>query len=150
MKKKELPRSNLFAFGLNSDGSEIVDTTTVNIGLRGPIKSAEMKLKEMLERELEKQNRPNETELDSYDFELEDESPNTMLHKSVEINPMSANEIRREYREQQIRKKQKQSTVDEIPVDRKSAKTDHAERVATSKNSARANATEGAESEEEG
>lgn len=149
-KEEKLPRNPLVPLGLNPDGSEIVDTTPVYVGLRGPVKSAEMKLKEMLQRELEKNARRDETELDGYDFDLEDES--IMLHPSVEVNPPSAREIRKEYREQQKRKQEKASKKD--AAEDAEGPTASPQRPATSaksvsKDSARGNATEGAESEED-
>lgn len=150
MNKEKLPNNPLVNLGLNKDGSEVVDTTPVLVGLRGPIKSAEMKLKEMLRNELAKNARRDETELDGYDFDLEEED--IMLHPSVEVNPPSARELRKEYREQQIRKKQKAANNAAAEV----AKGPPAspQRPATSnkpqsKDSARDNATEGAESSEE-
>lgn len=146
--EKSLPRNPLKPLGLNPDGSEIVDDTPMQIGLRGPVKSAEMKLKEMLARELEKQKRPNESELDGFDFELEDETP--QLHHSVDINPMSANEIRREYREQQIRKKQKAAKHAAAEGAEGSSNSPKQPAKTKPKQSASENSTEGADDQEKG
>lgn len=147
--EKILPANKLVPLGLNPDGSEIVDTTPMMIGLRGPVKSAEVKLKEMMDRELERRARREETELDGYDFDLPDES--IMLHPSVEVNPMSAKDIRKAYREQQQLKKQKaaNNAAAEGAKGPAASPKQPANGNKASKDSARDNATEGAESAEE-
>lgn len=128
---------------LNSDGSEIVDTTKLSVGLTFRGKSAEQKLKEMLQRELERARELEETNLDDFDFELPDDSP--QLHNSVVINPISKAELTHELKKQ----KQKKVTADEVPVSSKSATTDRAKRVETKHKDASASETptdeEGAE-----
>lgn len=149
-KEKSLPKNSLVGMGLNDDGSEIVDTTVRSVGLRGPIKSAEQKLKEMMDRELERRARREEQVIDSYDFELEDDS--VMLHGSVEVNPPSARELREAYREQKQFAKQKAAryaAAEETEGPTGGPQSTAKSKQAKSKDSARASANEVAESEEE-
>lgn len=152
MKKEiKLSRNPLVALGLNKDGSEVVDTTVRSVSLgRFMVKSADQKLKEMLDRELAKAKRADETVLDAYDFELEDDSPNVMLHHSVEVNPLSKREIVKEYHEQKKRKKAAKDAAAESAKGPSGGPASLGNGKSTNgKDSARGSATEGAESSEE-
>jgi hypothetical protein len=130
-----------FNTGLSKDGSEIVDQTKLSVPLQR-YKSAEMKLKEMLDRELAKANQPEESNLDALDFDLPEETP--MYHPMVNTKPLSKAQVL------DVIKKQKQKqTDDKKPVVRKSAQTDRAKRVEHDEDMDSANEvpTEGAESE---
>lgn len=130
-----------FTTGLNPDGSEKVDTTKMSVPLQR-YKSADQKLKEMLDRELARAREPEESNLDALDFDLPEEEP--IIHHSVNTKPLSKAQVLN------VIKKQKQNQTDgEKPAVRKSAKTDRAQRVEHDEDMDSANEvpTEGAESE---
>lgn len=99
-----MTKTNFWGSKLNPDGSEVVDTSVISVPLRVG-KSAEQKLKEMLERELQRRELAEETELDGLDFELPLENP--PVHGSVLINAPSAKVIKEKIREQKLKAKQK-------------------------------------------
>lgn len=131
--------------GLLKDGSEVVDSTPMAVPIGLHHKSADMKLKEMLARELERDRLPEETNLDDLDFDLPDDTPR--VHQSVQTNFKSKREILDELRESKLQKQADEKLV------RKSAKTDRAKPVVhDNKNhstSARANASEAADETED-
>lgn len=96
---------------LNPDGSEILDLTPISVDLRVGYLSADMKLKQMLQRELEKDREPDETNLDDYDFELPDDTP--QIHPSVQKNPQSKREILNVIKESKQKQKQSEKELDE-------------------------------------
>lgn len=139
--------------GLNPDGSEVIDPTVMVVPLdmlKHP--SADMKLKQMLDRELERRNRPDETNLDSVDFDIE--SDEVTLHPLVKTDFYTKQEVLDA--EKQRRKKAwlaKQTDGKDSAV-RKSAQTDRAKRVegdtsTKSKKPASEAPTEGAGSQDE-
>lgn len=143
------PKAVYHAQGLNKDGSEKIDHTVISKPLRRGQMSAEAKLKQMVQAEIAKIKEDNETNLDAFDFEVPAEpSP---IHSWVIVRPVGKKEIENELKRQQ---KQKQKvTGAQVPGDRKSATTDGAKRLEDDKTksttSARENAAEGADEEED-
>lgn len=101
--------------GLNSDGSEVVDTEPMSIPLSHfSGLSADQKLHQMLKRELEKDRAPLEQNLDDYDFDLPDDS--VKLHHYAESNPKSKSEIIDVIK---LKKSEYKKQTDDEPVVRK-------------------------------
>lgn len=89
--KKLDPKAVYHAQGLNKDGSEKVDKTVISRPLRSGQMSADQKLKQMVEREIQRRTEEDETNLDAFDFEVPAEpSP---IHSWVIIRPVGKREI---------------------------------------------------------
>lgn len=124
MTKEEFAKQR-WNMGLNPDGSERHDPTPLSVPIRGFGLSADQKLKQMLQRELERDREAEETNLDDFDFTLPDDIP--AYHPSVLENPVPASQFKEIVREQRKQSKQtKQTGGDESPAARKSAKSDPA------------------------
>lgn len=140
---------------LTKTGAEILDCTPMSLPVSKFSQESETQqiLQAVIQRELAKLRKdaglePQEEFEDEFDFDIEDDTP-----KPTAINRYS-NVTKRELAETAKNgKKQKKSTDDEVPVVRKSAKTDRAKRVELDERKtdklARDNAKQDAASEED-
>lgn len=136
-KKKIDPRAVYHAKPLRADGS--YDYSKVNKLVPQKVgnstMTADQKLRQMLQRELERMRAPDESFMDYYDFDVpNDQAPE--LHRAVDTDVVSGSYIRKVYTDGKKWKQEQKSkqTDDGDSISRKSAKTDRAERVDHDKN----------------